>query len=41
MTDRAIRMHGVTQHHRRDGRFVEEWTIFHELQILQQLWCGR
>lgn len=40
-TDRQVHMHGVTQHHVRDGRFVEEWTIFNELQIVQQLWSDR
>jgi hypothetical protein len=34
-------MHGVTQHRVQGGRFVEEWTAFNELQIVQQLWCGR
>lgn len=38
-TDRPIRMHGVTQHHVRAGRFVEEWTMFNELEIVQRLWC--
>jgi len=38
-TDRPVRMHGVTQHRVRDGRYVEEWTVFNELRILQQLWC--
>lgn len=40
-TDRPIRMHGVTQHQVRDGRFVEEWTVFNELEIVRQLWCDR
>jgi len=40
-TDQPIHMHGVTQHRVRDGRFVEEWTVFNELQILQHLWSGR
>jgi hypothetical protein len=34
-------MHGITQHLVRDGRFVEEWTLFNELQVLQQLWSER
>ena len=40
-TGRQIQMHGITQHLVRDGRFVEEWTLFNELQILQQLWRER
>lgn len=40
-TDRQVHMHGVTQHRVRNGRFVEEWTIFNELQIVQQLWSAR
>ncbi len=38
-TNRQIRMSGLTQHLVRGGRFVEEWTLFNELQVLQQLWC--
>ena len=40
-TNRQIAMHGITQHLMRDGRFVEEWTLFNEMQVLQQLWHGR
>ena len=40
-TNRQIQMNGITQHLVREGRYVEEWTLFNELQILQQLWCGR
>jgi len=40
-TDRQIQMSGITQHLVRGGRFVEEWTLFNELQILQHLWSGR
>ncbi|MBV9282100.1 MAG: ester cyclase [Chloroflexi bacterium] len=40
-TGRQVRMHGVTQHRVREGRFVEEWTVFNELEIVQQLWCDR
>jgi predicted ester cyclase len=39
-TNRQIQMTGVTQHLVRNERFVEEWTVFNELHILQQLWCG-
>jgi len=37
-TGRQIHMHGVTQHLIRGGRFVEEWTVFNEMQVVQQLW---
>jgi hypothetical protein len=40
-TNRQIQMNGITQHLVREGRYVEEWTLFNELQILQQLLCGR
>jgi len=39
-TDRQIPISGMTQHLIRGGRFVEEWTLFNELQVLQQLWYG-
>ena len=39
-TDRPVHMHGVTQHRVKGGRFVEEWTVFDELQVVQQLWTG-
>jgi hypothetical protein len=40
-TNQQVQMNGVTQHLVRNGRFVEEYTLFNELQILQQLWFGR
>jgi predicted ester cyclase len=40
-TNRQISMRGITQHLVRSGRFIEEWTLFNELQVLQQLWCDR
>jgi hypothetical protein len=40
-TNQQVQMNGVTQHLVRNGRFVEEYTLFNELQIQQQLWFGR
>lgn len=40
-TNRQIRMQGISQHRIYGGRFVEEWTLFNEFQVLQYLWCGR
>ncbi len=35
------RLWGITQHHIRDGQFVEEWTYTNELAILKRLWLAR
>lgn len=40
-TGQQVHMHGVTQHRVLDGRFVEEWTIFNELQVVQQIWSAQ
>ncbi len=35
------RVWGITQHHIRDGQFVEEWTYTNELAIRKRLWLAR
>jgi len=40
-TNQQVQLNGITQHRVWSGRFVEEHTLFNELQILQQLWFGR
>jgi len=35
------RLWGITQHHIRDGQFVEEWTYTNELAILKRLYLAR
>jgi predicted ester cyclase len=35
------RVWGITQHHIRDGQFVEEWTYTNELAVRKRLWLAR
>ena len=35
------RLWGITQHHIRDGQFVEEWTYTNELAVMKRLWLAR
>jgi predicted ester cyclase len=34
---RQVRLMGITQHYIRDGKIVEEWTIYDEFALLKQL----
>jgi predicted ester cyclase len=36
-----FRLWGLTQHVIRDGKFVEEWTLFNELALLKRLYRAR
>jgi predicted ester cyclase len=40
-TGERCRLWGVTQHHIKNGKFVEEWTYHNELAILKQLYLAR
>ncbi|HEX9116155.1 MAG TPA: ester cyclase [Anaerolineae bacterium] len=40
-TGARCRFWGITQHHIRDGRFVEEWTYTNELALRKRLWLAR
>ena len=37
-TGRPIYMWGITQHYIKDGRIVEEWMMFNEFEVLQQIY---
>jgi len=37
-TGKAVRIMGITHQHVQNGKFVEEWTVFDELNILCQLY---
>jgi predicted ester cyclase len=37
-TGQPFYLMGISQHTVKDGRFVEEWTYFDEVALLQQLW---
>lgn len=36
-TGRRVRIWGISQHFIRDGRITQEWTVFNEFALLQQL----
>lgn len=36
-TKRPIHMWGITQHHIRQGIIVEEWMLFNEFELMQQI----
>ena len=36
-TGKPVRMWGISQHHIKSGRIVEEWTLFNELGVLMQI----
>ncbi|HEX9117138.1 MAG TPA: ester cyclase family protein [Anaerolineae bacterium] len=38
-TGRRVSIMGISHHRIKGGRFVEEWTVFDELALLQQLWA--
>ena len=40
-TGTRVRMWGLTQHVIRDGKFVEEWTLWNELALLKRLCLAR
>jgi predicted ester cyclase len=40
-TGKRVRIWGMTQHIVKNGRFVEEWTLFNELALLKQLYLAR
>ena len=40
-TGTRVRMWGLTQHVIRDGKFVEEWTLWNELALLKRLYLAR
>ena len=31
-------MWGITQHHIQGGRIVEEWMLFNEFEVMQQIY---
>jgi len=37
-TGRQIHMWGVSQHHIRHGKIVEEWMVFNEFEVMQQIY---
>jgi predicted ester cyclase len=37
-TGRRVHMWGITQHHIMDGRILEEWTLFNEFEVMQQIY---
>jgi len=37
-TGQPFYLMGISHHTIKDGRFVEEWTYFDEVALLQQLW---
>lgn len=37
-TGRRVYLWGITQHHIRGGRVVEEWMLFNEFQVMQQIY---
>ncbi|MFV1859515.1 MAG: ester cyclase [Anaerolineales bacterium] len=37
-TGRRIYMWGITQHHIKDGMIVEEWMLFNEFSVMQQIY---
>ncbi len=37
-TGKRVRIMGITHQHVKDGRFVQEWTVFDELALLAQLY---
>jgi predicted ester cyclase len=36
-----LRVWGLTQHVIKDGKFVEEWTLFNEFSVLKRLYLAR
>jgi len=36
-TGRRVYMWGITQHHIKDGKIVEEWMLFNEFAVMQQI----
>lgn len=36
-TQRPIQMWGITQHHIRNGRIIQEWMMFNEFELMQQI----
>jgi len=40
-TGKRVRIWGMTQHVVKNGRFVEEWTLFNELALLKQFYLAR
>ena len=36
-TGRPVHMWGITQHNIRDGRIVQEWMLFNEFAVMQQI----
>lgn len=37
-TGRQIQMWGISQHHIRHGQIVEEWQVFNEFEVMQQIY---
>ena len=37
-TGRPVYMWGITQHHIRDGKILEEWMMFNEFEVMQQIY---
>lgn len=40
-TNKRVRLWGITQHRIENEKFVEEWTLFNELDLLKQLYLAR
>jgi predicted ester cyclase len=37
-TGRRVHVWGITQHHLMGGRIQEEWTLFNEFEVMQQIY---
>ncbi len=37
-TGRRVNMWGISQHHILDGKIVEEWMLFNEFSVMQQIY---
>ena len=37
-TGRRVNIMGITHYHVKNGKFVEEWTVFDEMALLKQLY---
>jgi hypothetical protein len=37
-TNRPIFMWGITQHHIKDGKIMEEWMMSNEFEVMQQIY---
>jgi hypothetical protein len=40
-TGRRVYLWGITQHRIVNGRIVEEWMLFNEFEVMQQIYCDQ